>query len=144
MAIWHGQPTLEMIERINAETLDEHLGIVFTAIGDDWLSATMPVDRRTVQPGRLLHGGASVVLSESLGSIGAALTVDLAKFRVAGLEINANHLRGVREHHGPVTGTARPLHRGQRTQVWQTEVRDPAGKLVCVSRLTVAVVPIGE
>ena len=144
MAIWHGEPTLALIERLNAATLDEHLGIVFTAIGDDWLSATMPVDRRTVQPGRLLHGGASVVLSESLGSIAAALTVDLAKFRIAGLEINANHLRGVREHQGPVTGTVRPMHRGRRTQVWQTEVRDPAARLVCVSRLTVAVVPLGD
>ncbi len=144
MKIWHGSPTLETIARLVENTIDTRLGIEFTGLGDDWLGGTLPVDERTVQPGRLLHGGASVVLAESLGSMAAALTVDLTRVRVAGLEINANHLRGVREGHGPVHGVTRPLHRGRTTQVWQTEVRDPQGRLVCVSRLTVGVVPIGQ
>ncbi len=139
MSIWHGAPTLESIMERIPNTIEEQLGVVYTGIGDDWIRASMPVDHRTVQPMRLLQGGASVVLAESLGSLGAALTVDPAKYSVVGLDINANHVRGVPEGGGPVHGTARPLHRGARTQVWQIEIRDPADKLVCVSRLTVAV-----
>lgn len=139
MPIWHGAPTLASITNRIPNTIEERLGFVYTGIGDDWISASMPVDHRTVQPMRLLQGGASVVLAESLGSLGAALTVDLEKYSIVGLDINANHVRGVPEGGGPVHGVARPVHRGGRTQVWQIEITNPAGKLVCISRLTVAV-----
>lgn len=142
MAIWHETPTLESIARTVENTIHTALGLVVTGIGEDWLSGTLPVDHRTVQPARILQGGASLVLAEALGSMGASFTVDRSKFRVVGLEINANHIRGVREGQGPVHGVARPLHRGRTTQVWQTEIRDGEHKLVCVSRLTVAVMPI--
>ena len=120
-------------------TLIEHLGIVITGAGDDWLRATMPVDARTKQPFGLLHGGASVVLAETLGSMAGGYCVDPATQMVVGLEINANHLRAVRE--GTVTGTARALHVGRSTQVWEIRIEDEAGRPVCVSRLTLAVVP---
>ncbi len=120
-------------------TLIEHLGIVVTEAGDDWLRATMPVDARTKQPFGLLHGGASVVLAETLGSMAGGYCVDPATQMVVGLEINANHLRAVRE--GTVTGTARALHVGRSTQVWEIRIEDEAGRPVCVSRLTLAVVP---
>ena len=112
------------------------LGIEFTELGDGYLRATMPVDARTHQPYGLLHGGASVALAETLGSsAGMMMAGDNA---VVGLEINANHLRAVRS--GLVTGTARPLHIGRSTQVWETRIEDDKGQLVCISRLTVAVV----
>ncbi|MFZ7095049.1 hotdog fold thioesterase [Luteimonas dalianensis] len=117
----------------------EPLGIVFTEIGHDFLRATMPVDARTHQPYGLLHGGASVLLAETLGSTAGMLCVDEGRACV-GIEINANHLRGVRS--GTVTGTARPLHVGRSTQVWEIRIEDAAGHLVCVSRLTLAVVPL--
>lgn len=120
-------------------TLIEHLGIVITEAGDDWLRATMPVDARTKQPFGLLHGGASVVLAETLGSMAGGYCVDAATQMVVGLEINANHLRAVRE--GTVTGTARALHVGRSTQVWEIRIEDEVGRPVCVSRLTLAVVP---
>jgi 1,4-dihydroxy-2-naphthoyl-CoA hydrolase len=115
----------------------ELLGIEFTAIGADHVSARMPVDSRTVQLFRLLHGGASVTLAETLGSTGAVMVTDPARMQVVGQEINANHLRAVREGH--VTGTARPIHLGGRSQVWSIEIVDDAGRLVCVSRLTLAI-----
>ncbi len=115
----------------------EPLGIVFTALGDDYLSATMPVDGRTRQPYGLLHGGASVLLAETLGSTGGNLCVPDGRACV-GIEINANHVRGVRD--GVVTGTARPLHVGASTQVWDIRIVDERQRLVCVSRLTLAVV----
>ena len=118
----------------------EVLGIRFTAIGENFLEAEMPVDRRTHQPRGILHGGASVALAETLGSVGAALTVDPAKFRCVGLEINANHIRSVSE--GVVTGRAEPIHIGRTTQVWEIRIRDKEDKLVCVSRLTMAVLPV--
>ncbi|MBN6150671.1 hotdog fold thioesterase [Xanthomonas sp. AmX2] len=118
-------------------TLIEQLGIVFTEAGPDWLRATMPVDARTLQPYGLLHGGASVALAETLGSSAGNLSVAPGLVCV-GLEINANHLRAVRE--GSVTGTARPLHVGRTTQVWEIRIDDAAGKPVCVSRLTLAVI----
>lgn len=114
-----------------------HLGIVMTEIGDDYLKATMPVDHRTHQPFGLLHGGASVALAESLGSMGAYLCVDPTLYNVVGLEINANHIRAVREGH--VTGTARPIHIGKSTQLWEIRITDEADKLVCISRITLAV-----
>lgn len=115
----------------------EHLGIVFTKVTEDSLIATLPVDHRTKQPIGLLHGGASVVLAETIGSTAANLCVDPKKFYCVGLDINANHLRAVRE--GTVTGTAKPLHLGKTTHVWEIKITDESEKLVCISRLTMAV-----
>lgn len=117
----------------------ETLGIHFTAFGDDWLRGTMPVDHRTQQPFGLLHGGASVVLAETLGSSAALLTLDVEKELAVGLDINANHIRGVRS--GIVTGTAKAVHLGRTTQVWEIRIEEESGKLVCLSRLTMAVIP---
>ena len=130
------------IDALNARaqgSLVEHVGIVVTAAGDDWLRGTMPVDARTRQPYGLLHGGASVVLAETLGSMAGGLCVDPAQQAVVGLEINANHLRAARE--GVVTGTARAIHVGRSTQVWEIRIENDGGELVCVARLTMAVVP---
>jgi 1,4-dihydroxy-2-naphthoyl-CoA hydrolase len=142
MSIWRQRPTIEALNALTRNTMMEHLEIHFTAVGDDCLVATMPVDRRTHQPAGLLHGGASAALAETLGSAAANCCLDAAAEYAVGLEINANHLRGVRS--GQVTGTARPLHIGRRTQVWETRVEDNEGRLVCVSRLTLAVVPRGS
>ena len=123
-------------------SLVAHLGIELTEVGDDWLRGTMPVDARTHQPFGILHGGASVALAETLGSMAGNLTVDTDKEMVVGVEINANHLRAVRE--GVVTGTARALHVGRTTQVWEIRIENEQGKLVCVSRITLAVVPVAR
>ncbi|WP_298576914.1 hotdog fold thioesterase [uncultured Luteimonas sp.] len=128
---------LEQLNAMSRDTAIQSLGIVFTGIGSDWLRATMPVDARTHQPYGLLHGGASVLLAETLGSSAGGLCAPEG-CGVVGIEINANHLRGVRE--GMVTGTARPLHVGRSTQVWEIRIEDAAGRLVCISRLTLAVV----
>lgn len=136
--IWFREYALEEIASIGSGNMIEHLGIVLTAIGEDWLEGTMPVDRRTRQPDGILHGGASVALAETLGSVAANLTVDPAAFTCVGLEINANHLRAARE--GVVRGVARPLHLGRRTQVWEIRIRNEDDQLLCASRLTVAVV----
>ncbi|WP_203322242.1 hotdog fold thioesterase [Pseudoxanthomonas beigongshangi] len=131
------------LDAINAHarnSLVGHLGIVLTEAGADWLRGTMPVDARTHQPFGILHGGASVALAETLGSMAGNLTVDTSREMVVGLEINANHVRAVRE--GTVTGTARALHVGRSTQVWEIRIENEAGKLVCVSRITLAVVPV--
>ncbi|WP_423815759.1 hotdog fold thioesterase [Rhodothermus profundi] len=119
-----------------------HLGIRFTEIGDDYLVATMPVDHRTQQPFGLLHGGASVALAESMGSVGSHLCIDTARYYCVGLEINANHIRSVRS--GLVKGIARPLHLGRRTQVWDIRIYDEQDRLVCISRLTLAVLAYQE
>ena len=132
---------LQLVNELSRNTLIDHLGIVFTAVGDDWLQATMPVDARTKQPYGLLHGGASVVLAETLGSSAGNLCVDPSQQVCVGLEINANHLRAARS--GLVTGTARALHVGRTTQVWEIRIEDEAGKPVCISRLTLAVVAVG-
>ncbi len=131
--------SLETLERLGRGTLVEHLGIVFTGAGPDWLQATMPVDARTRQPYGLLHGGASVVLAETLGSTAGNLCLDPDRQMAVGLEINANHVRAV--HEGTVTGIARPLHLGRSTQVWEIRIEDGRGRLSCISRLTLAVVP---
>lgn len=131
------QTTLEALNASSRNTAMEPLGIAFTEIGEDYLRATMPVDARTHQPYGLLHGGASVLLAETVGSTAGMLAAPEGKGCV-GIEINANHLRGVRS--GSVTGTARPLHVGGSTQVWEIRIEDDAGRLVCVSRLTLAVV----
>ncbi|MEZ4768129.1 MAG: hotdog fold thioesterase [Caldilineales bacterium] len=121
-------------------TMIEHLGIEFIELGDDFLRARMPVDHRTVQPAGLLHGGASVALAETLGSAASFLCVDTTRFNVVGVEVNANHVRSARA--GWVTGTARPIHLGRSTHVWEIRVVDAEERLVCISRLTMAVVPI--
>ena len=139
MAIWKQDTSLEHLNGWSRNTLMEALGIRLTAVGDDWLQGTLPVDHRTHQPYGLLHGGASVALAETLGSTAAMLTLDAEKERAVGLDINANHVRGVTS--GSVTGTARPLHIGRSTQVWEIRIEDDAGRLVCISRLTMAVVP---
>ena len=131
--------TLESLNAMSAGTSMETLGIVFTEIGDDFLRATMPVDARTRQPYGLLHGGASVLLAETIGSSAGMLCVGEGEGCV-GIEINANHVRGVRE--GLVTGTARPLHVGRQTQVWEIRIEDERARLVCISRLTLAVIAL--
>jgi len=140
MAIWQQDTDLDRINGWTTGTLMATLGIRYTAVGEDWLRGTLPVDHRTHQPYGLLHGGASVALAETLGSTAAMLTLDPAKYRAVGLEINANHVRGVRE--GTVTGTARALHLGRSTQVWEIRIEDDRQRLVCISRLTMAVVPV--
>lgn len=132
--------SLDRLNELSRGTAMEPLGIRFTEIGPDYLRGTMPVDERTKQPYGLLHGGASVLLAETLGSTAGNLCVPEGRVCV-GLEINANHLRAVRS--GSVTGTARPLHVGGRTQVWEIRIEDGRGKLACISRLTLAVVASG-
>jgi 1,4-dihydroxy-2-naphthoyl-CoA hydrolase len=139
MAIWKQAPDLERINGWSRNTLMQALGIRITAIGEDWLAGTMPVDARTRQPFGLLHGGASVALAETLGSTAALLTLDPEQDVAVGLDINANHVRGVRA--GIVTGTAKALHLGRSTQVWEIRIENEEGALVCISRLTMAVVP---
>ena len=134
--------SIEALNALNRGTIMERLGIVFTAAGEDWLQATMPVDAGTRQPYGLLHGGASVVLAESVGSMAAYLCIDASKFYCVGLEVNANHLRGVRS--GRVTAVAKAIHIGRTTQVWDIRLSSDEGKASCVSRLTMAVVPLGE
>ncbi|ULU25579.1 hotdog fold thioesterase [Dyella terrae] len=139
MAIWKQDTSLERINGWSANTMMETLGIRITEIGDDWLRGTMPVDHRTHQPYGLLHGGASVVLAETLGSTAAMLTLDATQEVAVGLDINANHIRGVRS--GTVTGTARVVHIGRTTQVWEIRIETDTGELVCISRITMAVIP---
>lgn len=134
--IWQQPISLEGLNAINADSAAGHLGIEFVEIGDDYLVARVPVDARTRQPYGILHGGVSVVLAETLGSMGAALASPHGA-RAVGIDINANHLRAV--HQGWVTGTACPVHLGRTTHVWQIDLRDETGTLSCVSRLTVAI-----
>ena len=136
--LFRGETTLAELNAMSRDTAMEPLGIRFTEIGPDFVRGTMPVDARTRQPYGLLHGGASVLLAETLGSTAGGLCAPPGK-GVVGIEINANHVRGVRS--GEVTGTARPLHVGASTQVWEIRIEDARGKLVCISRLTLAVVP---
>jgi len=138
-AIWKQDTSLDRLNGWSPNTMIEVLGIRFTAVGDDWLQGTMPVDHRTHQPYGLLHGGASVVLAETLGSTAAMLTLDPAQEAAVGLDINANHIRGVRS--GLVVGTARKVHLGRSTQVWEIRIETEAGELVCISRITMAVIP---
>lgn len=137
MAIWFDAVPLAAANRRAAGTLIGHLGIELVAAGDDFLEARMPVDARTVQPAGVLHGGASVALAETLASWAATLVVDPREHYCVGQEINANHVRAVRDGH--VTGVARPVHLGRRTQVWEVRISDDARRLVCVSRVTIAV-----
>ena len=135
------QITLEMITAFAQNTMVDHLGIEFTGVGEDFLTAKMPVDHRTVQPYRLLHGGASVALAETLGSMASALCTDRDKVNCVGIAINANHVGGISEGEGWVIGTASPIHIGRSTHVWEIKIENENGKLICISRLTVAVIP---
>ena len=129
--------SLDLLNTMSAHTMVQHLGIQFIEIGSNYLVAKMPVDHRTHQPMGLLHGGASVALAETLGSVAAHCTIDLSKFYCVGLEINANHLKGARD--GYVYGTARPIHIGRSTQVWEIRIENEKQELVCISRITMAV-----
>jgi len=135
-SIWVNRPTLEELNR-PAPGMAAHIGIEFLDIGDDYIKARMPVDYRTHQPFGLLHGGASVALAETLGSTGAFLCINSKTHSAVGLEINANHLRGVKS--GWVFGIARPIHCGKSTQIWEIRITNEADKLVCISRLTMAI-----
>jgi 1,4-dihydroxy-2-naphthoyl-CoA hydrolase len=137
MSIWFRPVARDDVRRVFETGMAAHLDIRFKDIGDDWLSGTMPVDHRTQQPMGLLHGGASAALAETLGSVAATLCVDYPTVRALGQEINSNHIRAVSS--GIVTGIARAVHIGHRSHVWQIEIRNPADKLVCISRLTMAV-----
>jgi 1,4-dihydroxy-2-naphthoyl-CoA hydrolase len=129
--------TLEEIQKTGPGTLAEALGIVVTEVGADSITATMPVDHRTIQPMGVLHGGASVALAETVGSVSANGTIDSTKQFCVGLEINANHIKSVRS--GLVRATSKPFHLGKSTQVWEIRITDESDRLVCISRLTIAV-----
>ncbi|HEY3402396.1 MAG TPA: hotdog fold thioesterase [Ohtaekwangia sp.] len=137
MKIFHSPPTLDELNSWSANTLSQQLGIQFTGIGEDYLEAKLPVDHRTHQPLGLLHGGASVALAETMGSVGAMCCVDRTLQYCVGLEINANHIKGVRD--GFVKGVAKPIHIGKKTQVWEIRISDSTDNLVCISRITLAV-----
>ena len=143
MAIWHQrEPDIASIMASDHGTMIEHLGIEIVGYGDDWLKARMPVDHRTVQPQGRLHGGASCVLAETVGSIAANMALDTSTHLAVGLEINANHIRPVKG--GYVYGTARPDALGRTTQVWTIRITDEDDRLVCISRLTMAVIPLAR
>ncbi len=138
MRIWYNKDlTLTDFADIGRNTMGEYLGIEFTGLGDNFLAATMPVDHRTCQPYGLLHGGASVTLAETLGSVASAMVVDHKRNMCVGLEINANHIRSAKS--GKVTGTCTPVHLGKTTHVWDIRIHDENEKLTCISRLTVAI-----
>ncbi|UPQ89892.1 hotdog fold thioesterase [Vibrio sinaloensis] len=136
MSIWKRPIDLDLLNKTSHNTLIEHLNIVYSDVGEDFISATMPVCSFTHQPLGMLHGGASVVLAETLGSVAANFCVDADSYCV-GLDINANHVRSMRS--GQVIGTATPIHLGVSTQVWQINITDERGRLICTSRLTTAV-----
>lgn len=138
MSIWFATPSVEEANRRMQHVMPGLLGILITEFGDDYLRGTMPAEPRTHQPMGILHGGASVVLAETLGSVAANHVVDISKHYCVGQEINANHIRPVKS--GLVTGTARAIHLGARSQVWGIELRDAQDRLTCISRLTIAVV----
>ena len=137
MAIWFRNYSLEEVQQRGIGTMVDHIGIIITEVGSNFLRGTMPVDHRTVQPMQILHGGASVALAETLGSIAANLVVDSENKYCVGLDINANHIRPAKK--GLVTGIAKPLHLGSSTQVWSIEITDEENRLVCISRLTMAI-----
>ena len=140
MSIWFKPYKLEDFQWMMKENMCETIGIEITELGTDFIKGKMPVDNRTVQPFKILHGGASVTLAETLGSIGSNLMVDNTQFNCVGLEVNANHLRPATD--GYVYAEAKPIHIGKKTHVWSIEIKDEEGKMVCVSRLTMAVIEI--
>ncbi len=140
--IWFKDYTIDYLEGLRNANMGEHIGYEFTDVGSNFLKGRIPVDHRTTQPFGILHGGASCVLSETLGSVAAWMTIDPDKYRAVGLEINCNHIRAVTE--GYVVGTCTPLHVGRRTQVWQTDmVEEATGKRTAISRMTVAIIEHG-
>ena len=141
MIWWNDEkPSMERLTQLGTKALPAYLGMEFVDCGDDWITARMPVDERTHQPFGRLHGGASVALAETVGSMAASMCVDPARFVAVGMEINANHVRPA--YSGYVHATARPENVGRTTHVWSIRITDDAGKLVCISRFTVAVIPI--
>ena len=138
MALFPENVTLEVLNKLSKNTMAERIGIEFTVIGADFLEAKMPVDERTRQPFGLLHGGASVALAETMGSVAAACCVDGSRQFCVGLEINANHIRGVRQ--GFVRGITKPVHIGKKTQVWEIRIVNESDELVCISRITIAII----
>ena len=141
MSIWFHELSDDLLGQLGGG-MERHIGIKFTEFGPDFIRGTMPVDERTKQPYGLLHGGANVVLAETLGSVGASLTIDRSKFFSVGVEVNANHLRSATK--GEVTGTARPIHMGRSLHVWGIEIVNDDNKLTCICRLTVAIREITE
>lgn len=139
MKIWHGDINVQSVNDRGKNTMSEHLGIEFIEVGEDFLTARMPVDHRTKQPAGIMHGGASCVLAETVGSTAANCCVDREKFYCVGLDINTNHIRSMRE--GYVIGTAKPFHIGKTTQVWGIEIINEDNQLVSITRLTMAVLP---
>lgn len=137
MNIWHRTPNIDQINQFSANCMVEYIGIVVTEVGGDYICAKMPVDHRTTQPYGLLHGGASVVLAETLGSMASQMVVDSQRKMVVGLAINANHVRSVRE--GFVYATARAVHLGKMTHIWEIDIVNEKQQIVCVSRLTMAI-----
>jgi 1,4-dihydroxy-2-naphthoyl-CoA hydrolase len=143
MAIWFNKEfSIQQLSELEKGTMSQYVGIEWLEAGDDFLKARMPVDHRTTQPYGFLHGGASCVLAETIGSIASAMVIDNSRFYCVGIEINANHIRSAKQ--GYVTGTCTPLHLGSSTHVWDIRINDNAGKLVCISRLTVAVLAIKD
>jgi 1,4-dihydroxy-2-naphthoyl-CoA hydrolase len=137
MSIWNLQVTPEILNNFTTNSMVGHLGIQFIDVGKDFIKASMPVDQRTIQPAGILHGGASVALAETLGSVAANLCVDPNEKVCVGMEINANHVKTAKT--GTVIGTVKPVHLGSLTQIWETRIQDEEGRLICVSRITLAV-----
>ena len=137
-SIWYRTPDPALIDAMSKGTIDEHLGIKITKVGDDYLSGTMPADKRTFQPYGIVHGGANVVLAETLGSIAGAHVIDTNSLLCLGQEVSATHLRPVSS--GMVTGTARPIHLGKRSHVWEIRLENDQGKLSCIAKLILAIV----
>ncbi|MDA8647024.1 hotdog fold thioesterase [Porticoccaceae bacterium] len=138
-AIWHRRPDPLLIGKMSQGTIDEHLEIIITDVGDDYLTGTMPADKRTFQPYGVVHGGANVVLAESLGSIAGAHVIDSDQYICLGQEVSATHLRPVST--GVVSGTARPIHLGKRSHVWEIRLTNDEGKLSCLAKLILAIIP---
>jgi 1,4-dihydroxy-2-naphthoyl-CoA hydrolase len=138
MPLFNPDVTLTSLNTMSGNTMVAHIGIEFTHIGDDFIEARMPVDHRTHQPLGLLHGGASVALAETLGSVAATCCIDMSKQYCVGLEINANHIKSVRD--GFVIGTTKPIHIGKKTHVWEIRITNEQRELVCVSRITMAII----
>ncbi|MGE5223054.1 MAG: hotdog fold thioesterase [Omnitrophica WOR_2 bacterium] len=141
MPIWYKEIDVEQVNLYSKKSMVEAIGIDFIEIGDNFIRARMPVDQRTIQPAGILHGGASVALAETLGSVAANLCVDDTKHVCVGLEINANHIRSMRS--GWVFGIATPVHLGSTTQIWDIRITNQQDQLVCISRLTMAVLSKG-
>jgi len=138
MAIWfHKKISTDHLKELGKGTMSDHLGIEWVDAGDNWLKAKMPVDQRTIQPYGFLHGGASCVLAETIGSVASAMVIDLSAYQCMGIEINANHIRSVKE--GFVFGVCTPLHLGNTIHVWDIRITDEKENLICISRLTVAI-----